>query len=281
MKLQGKNIILTGVSRGFGKYLAGRLWLEGASLLLVSRAPADWRDIINPATVNSYSDPYQSIEYWREDLTGFGAGLSIVRHIMDRWDRIDGLVNSAAIQGPIGHAWEVDLIELNRTFAVDLFAPIDLCRLVVPKMLKQKHGKIVNLSGGGAANPRPNYSAYATAKAGLVRFSECLAEELKGTGIDVNCVAPGKMPTGMLPPGEVALEQTMIEAADLVIFLLSEESNGITGRLISAVWDNWRDLPNKKAELEFSNLYTLRRIGEDDEPGRSYHQHLKETGQIK
>lgn len=259
MKLQGRNIILTGASRGFGQYLAGRLWEEGANLLLVSRT-APTTDVFYPINLKLTADLNQSAEFWPADLTGYGAGVSIVSHIMDRWTHIDGLVNNAAIQGPVGKAWEVSLVELNRTFAVDLFAPIDLCRLVVPEMLKHGHGKIVNLSGGGAADARPNYSAYATAKAGLVRFSECLAEELKGTGIDVNCVAPGKMPTGMLPPGEMATEQTMVEAADLVIFLLSDESNGITGRLISAVWDEWKSPDFQQRLRDDGDLATLRRI---------------------
>lgn len=272
MKLQGKNVILTGASRGFGKYLAERLWEEGANLFLTAR---------HNFLVN-YPDREQTCNVSVHDLADDESAGTLMYYALKFFgERIDGLINNAAIQGPVGEVWQTNWEAWHETMQVNLMSPIDLCRLAVPRMLNQNHSKIVNLSGGGATNPRPNYSAYATAKAGLIRFSECLAEELKGTGIDVNCVSPGKMPTGMLPPGEVALEQTMVEAADLIIFLLSDESNGITGRLISAVWDNWRDLPNKKAELEFSHLYTLRRIGEDDEPGRSYYQHLKETGQIK
>lgn len=280
MKLQGKNIILTGASRGFGKYLARRLWQEGASLLMVSRTGPIANDIINPLMADTMLG--RRLEYQYCDLSFRTSIDEMVYRIDQFWLPFDGLVNNAAIQGPVGSAWKFMVsAPWDDTFAVNLAAPIRLCQWLVPGMLKQGSGKIVNLSGGGATSPRPNYSAYATAKAGLVRFSECLAEELKGTGIDVNCVAPGKMPTGMLPPGETALEQTMADAADLIIFLLSDESNGITGRLISAVWDNWRDLVNQKDKLEFSDLYTLRRIGEGDEPGRSYHQHLKETGQIK
>lgn len=249
MQLQGKNIVLTGASRGFGKYLAGRLWDEGANLLLVSRS-------VPPPEL-----PKRIGQYWiiaKADLTWFGAASSILSTVAESWS-IDGLINNAAIQGPVGNTWDIDLAELNRTIAVDLFAPIDLCRLIVPGMIKQGHGKIVNLSGGGAAGPRPNYSAYATAKAGLVRFSECLAEELRGTGIDVNCVAPGAMPTGMLDPDAAPpADDAMEKAADLIVFLLSDASNGITGKLISAVWDDWRnfdwDDPDEK------DTFTLRRV---------------------
>jgi hypothetical protein len=93
-----------------------------------------------------------------------------------------------------------------------------------------------------------------------VRFSETLAMELKGTGIDVNCVAPGPMPTGMLPTGMQANPHTMEGAADLCIFLLSDESNGITGRLISALWDNWKSFPELKDRLDKDqDAFTLRR----------------------
>lgn len=250
MKLQGKNIIVTGASRGFGAYLVSRLWKEGASLLLVSRnqeeIPDDRADQICRAV--------------DLDLTENRAAKIVMKLALLSFSDIHGLVNNAASQGPIGSSWENNRQKWSQTILLNLQRPVDLCNVVVPHMLKQGHGKIVNLSGGGATSPRPNYSAYATAKAGLVRFSECLAAELKGTGIDVNCVAPGKMPTGMLPPGETPDENSMEKAADLIVWLLSEDSNGFTGRLISAIWDHW-----KVASLTpiSDDLYTLRRIDED------------------
>lgn len=175
------------------------------------------------------------------------------------WHGFDGLVNNAAIQGPVGPSWENDWSEWNETIAIDLLAPVVLTRLVVPQMLKRGHGKIINLSGGGAANVRPNYSAYATAKTGLVRFSECLAAELKDTGIDVNCVSPGAMPTGMLPPGMTSRPDAMQKAAELIVFLLSDESNGITGKLISSLWDDMDRLKTRSRPIPDDD-YTLRRI---------------------
>lgn len=194
----------------------------------------------------------------------YDASDRIHRKVMSIWEgHVDGLINNAAIQGPVGPAWETCSEEWMETIDIDLLAPVKLCQRLVPEMLKQGHGKIVNLSGGGATSARPNYSAYATAKTGLVRFSECLAAELAGTGIDVNCVAPGKMPTDMLPEGEVASPDAMQKAAELVTFLLSDESNGITGRLISAVWDFW-DYGGFKANLDESpDLYKLRRVTEE------------------
>ena len=106
------------------------------------------------------------------------------------------LVNNAAIVGPIGCLWENKWDEWETTIRVNLLTPAALCRASIPWM-RERDGAIVNISGGGATGPRPFFSAYGTAKAGLVRFSETLAREMAGSGIRVNCVAPGAMDTNM------------------------------------------------------------------------------------
>lgn len=250
MKLKSKNIILTGASRGFGEHLGMRLLSEGANVMMIGRT-----FVGRPVSLVEGAGEAIIIPI---DLRTIGAHALAVR-AYQHWTHIDGLVNNAAIQGPVGASWDVEFEDWEETLQIDLLIPVELCATMVTEMLKQGHGKIINLSGGGAANPRPNYSAYATAKAGLVRFSECLAEELRGTGVDVNCVAPGAMPTSMLdpeatPPAADAMEK----AADLIVWLLSDASNGVTGKLISAVWDDWRnfdwDDPDEK------DTFTLRRI---------------------
>jgi 3-oxoacyl-[acyl-carrier protein] reductase len=129
----------------------------------------------------------------------------------------------------------------------------------------------------------PCLSAYAVSKAGIVRFIETLAEEVREFGIDVNAIAPGALNTKMLDeileagPDKVgktfydrAVKQKKdggapIElGADLALFLASSSSNGITAKLISAVWDNWKDWPNYIADLNTSDVYTLRRISGRD-----------------
>ena len=189
------------------------------------------------------------------------------------------LVNNAAIQGPIGLAWENDWTAWQTTLQVNLLAPVALCRLCVPWMAQQGWGKIINLSGGGATGPRTRFSAYAVAKTGLVRFSETLAEEAGDVGVSVNCIAPGAMDTAMLATvleaGPAAVGQREYEqaqrasqqgaaiierAAALAVFLAAAASDGITGKLISAVWDPWASLPDHLDELRRSDIYTLRRI---------------------
>lgn len=255
MKLKGRNIILTGASRGFGAYLFDVLLKEGANVFAVARTI----DEINVVRAEGNVAKCMKIDLEEDSAEDY-----VVVEASKFFDgRIDGLVNNAAMLGPIGAAWNNDWDDWLTTQAVNLWAPVRLCQLVVPFMIGQGSGSIVNLSGGGAARPRPEYSAYATSKAGLVRFSETLAMEL-GPFARVNCVAPGAMPTDM-NPDVLGSDELMRRPAELIVFLLSDESHYITGRLISAVWDKW-DHPNTLEKLrdpDYKDLFTLRRV--DDE----------------
>jgi len=182
------------------------------------------------------------------------------------------------VQGPIGPLETVDFAAWRAVFEVNLFAAARLCQLVLPSMRASGRGKIINVSGGGATGPRPDFSAYALTKVAIVRLTETLGEELKGTAIDVNAVAPGAMNTRMLeevlaagPAAapreyEAAVKRAQAggtppaKAAELIVWLATPASDGITGRLLSAVWDDWRGLTSRREELAKSDVYTLRRI---------------------
>jgi NAD(P)-dependent dehydrogenase (short-subunit alcohol dehydrogenase family) len=150
-------------------------------------------------------------------------------------------------------------------------------------MKNQGYGKIIQLSGGGATNPMPNLSSYAVAKAGVVRFIETLALEVAKHNVDVNAIAPGALNTRMLEEVidsgpekigkefyEKALKQKasggagLERGAKLAVFLGSADSDGISGKLISALWDPWEDLAQHKDDLASSDIYALRRIVPED-----------------
>jgi 3-oxoacyl-[acyl-carrier protein] reductase len=189
-------------------------------------------------------------------------------------------VNNAGTIGPIGMVADNDWSEWRATVQVNLLAPAELCKLSVDWMRETgTGGSIINLSGGGATAPRPCFSAYATAKCALVRFSETIAAEVANFRIQVNCIAPGAMNTQMLHEtlraGPDRIGHNEYEkiaksaagggsdprlAADLVVYLASEKSAGITGKLISAVWDPWRRLQEHVEDLRTTDIYTLRRI---------------------
>jgi NAD(P)-dependent dehydrogenase (short-subunit alcohol dehydrogenase family) len=274
--LIGKNVIVTGASRGLGSQIAQAVWRNGANILLVARSTEALLALRTHLVATASGG--QQAHVVVADLCAPESVPTIMREARRVWDKIDVLVNNAAVLGPIGRAWENDWEEWQMTLRVNLLAPVELCRSCVLWMRECGQGKIINLSGGGAAGPRANFSAYATAKVGLVRFSEILAHEVRESAIAVNCVAPGTLQTEMLhevvragpeKAGAVEyaqavkqLEQTAFpqQAAELCVFLASAASDGITGKLLSAVWDPWERLPDHLDDLRDSDLYTLRRI---------------------
>ena len=152
-------------------------------------------------------------------------------------------------------------------------------RALIKDFRKQSYGKTIQLSSGGATSPLPNLSTYAVSKAVIIGFSETLAEELRETGIDVNAIVPGALNTHMLDEiletGPLKVGQSLYErslkqkenggvslekGADLAVFLAFSKSDGITAKLISAIWDNYKEWPLHVEELNNTDAYTLRRI---------------------
>ena len=273
--LAGLRCVITGASRGLGAAIARRFWADGADLLLVARSTDGLARLIGDLGPRAE----QRVHSLSCDLGDASAAETIARTATDVLGGVSVLVNNAALQGPIGPVWENDWDAWQQTVRVNLLAPVDLCRRMVPLIAAGGSGKIVNISGGGATGARPRFTAYGAAKAALVRFSETLAEETRTVGIDVNCVAPGAMPSAMTEAvlaagrdragarefddavrlGERGAE-TMERAAALCAFLASRESDGITGKLISAVWDPWESLAAYREDLNRTDVYTLRRI---------------------
>jgi len=279
--LRGKNIIITGASRGLGVHIAKAMWESGASLLLVARSKDALNDI--QKRLESESLPGQVVQIAVADLRLTTAIDKIIQKGRRIWNRLDGVVNNAGILGPIGPVWENHWEAWEETLRVNLLAPVALCRACVDWMKESGQGKIINLSGGGATGPRPNFSAYAVAKTGIVRFTEILAEEVRDLNIQVNSIAPGALNTDMLEivlkedpknvgKGEYdsALRQresggtSPQRAAQLCVFLASSASDGITGKLISAIWDPWESLQDHLSDLKQNDIYTLRRIVPQD-----------------
>lgn len=277
MKLGGRNAIITGASRGFGRALAEKFVAEGASVVLCARGLGDLEQLAGKLL--AVAGPSQQVITVKADMSNFEDIQYLVETAIRALSRIDILVNNAGVYGPKGVIEEVDWKEWVHAFEINLLGTVFACRNLLPYMKKNGYGKIINLSGGGATAPLPRISAYAASKAAVVRLTETLSEECRGTGIDVNAVAPGALNTRLLDeileagPEKVgrafyekSLQQyrtggtSLSRGAELCAFLASPDSDGISGKLISAVWDSWETLPRRLEELAAGDIYTLRRI---------------------
>lgn len=278
LPLAGRSAVVTGAAGGFGRAVARAFWQNGASLFLTSRSEARLR-LLHDELVSDALSSDQEVRIGAFDLLLPGSIDALVESIRASIGIPTILVNNAAVQGPIGPLWENDSQRWRRTLETNLVVPAELCAHVIPMMKNTHYGKIINMSGGGATGPRPNFSAYAASKAALVRLTEVIAAETDGTGIDCNAIAPGAMNTSMLDEvlsaGEAQVgrvEYTKARqqlekggtppqrGAALAVYLAAAMSDGISGRLLSAVWDPWDRLPDLRKRLDDSDIYTLRRI---------------------
>lgn len=277
MKLKGKCAIITGASVGLGYEIAKQFIVEGANIMICARKAAPLYDA-QQSLLQLANHPTQVLAQCT-DVSKMDEVELLVKETQDAFGKIDILVANAGIYGTKGLIDEVDWNEWSETIDINLKGTVLPCRIVLPIFKKNHAGKIIILSGGGATKPMPYLSAYAASKAAVVRFAETLAEEVKPYSIDVNTIAPGALNTrlldeilqaGPLNVGSIFYEQSLKQqetggtslsmGASLCTFLASSLSDGITGKLISAVWDPWESLPSHLEELKNSDIYTLRRI---------------------
>ena len=279
--LEGRAALITGGSQGLGLAIAEAYVGAGASVVVSARS----LDALRAAELRlaAGAGPGQRVVTHGGDVSRSDDVEQLVEFAVDALPELDIVVNNAGVYGPKGPIEQVDWLEWVRAIEINLLGSVLVARAVLPHLKRRGYGKLIQLSGGGATAPLPNLSAYAASKAAIVRFMETLAHEVRADRIDVNAIAPGALNTRLLDeviaagPGRVgagfytrALEQqasggTPLErGASLAVYLASPASDGITGRLLSAVWDPWPTLGEHRGELAETDIYTLRRIVPDD-----------------
>ena len=277
MKLEGQVAVITGSGRGIGRAIALAYAREGAKLALAARNEKELDEAVG--AVSELGAEAMAVP---TDVTSQEDTERLARRVVDRFGRIDVLVNNAGNSGPVGPLQGNDIADWVNTISVNLTGTFLVCRAVIPVMLGQSAGKIINLSGAGATNAWSNMSAYCSSKAAVVRLTEVLAQELDGRGITVNALGPGSVHTSMwdkmteqaAEAGADFIHQlgmrvtsgggaSIDECAELAVWLASEDSGELTGRLISAATDDFRGLSPRIAEIMAGDAYTLRRMGLD------------------
>jgi NAD(P)-dependent dehydrogenase (short-subunit alcohol dehydrogenase family) len=269
-------VIVFGGTRGLGLATALSLAADGASIMVASRDV----EAVNQAEAQLRACHRGRVPIGeRCDVSSVADVRRVVSRAVEDWGGIDGVVNCAGVLGPAGPTHEVDWDAWQAAVEINLFGTAHISRAVVPHLKAAGRGKLIHLSGGGATRALQGLSGYCASKAGVVRLVEVLAEELCGTNIDVNAVAPGPLDTRMLDetltsgPESVGQEyydkvRRFKEAGGtpidipvaLIRFLLSPASDGVTGRLISAIWDPWQDEAAFRAALDRPEMFMLRRV---------------------
>jgi NAD(P)-dependent dehydrogenase (short-subunit alcohol dehydrogenase family) len=271
--IKGKSVLITGAGRGIGKRLAIGFAGEGALVGLLARSKAELElakleieqvggnAICLPADVREPADLARCVERMRA-----------------KFGRVDVLIAAAAVQGPVGPFVNSKAKAWNETIEINLIGVANSCRVVLPEMIERRSGKIILISGGGSAYGRPNFTAYAASKTAVVRFAETLADEVGNHNIQVNTMAPGAayshMTDEILSAGEERAGRREIEDAEkvrvtggvpadkqtaLALFLASERSNHISGKLIH-VNDDWKRWEQENMKSELLTLRRLQRI---------------------
>ena len=268
------NIVVTGSSSGIGRAVTAHLLGLGHSVWGIARS-----EQCSPP-----DDAFGSFHPIRADVADWIQIERSASIVASSVSHVDGLVTCAGIQGEVGPALTSDPRNWSNTVRTNLEGTYYSIRAFAG-LLRQspRRAKIVCLSGGGATKARENFSAYGAAKTGVVRLVENIAAEAHHDPLDINAVAPGAINTRLtdeilsLGPEIVGANEymaavkqkesgggSMEKAVALITFLLSAESDGISGKLLSAPWDKWTDLPARSKILASSDVYTLRRIVPED-----------------
>lgn len=273
--LHDRLVLITGGTGGIGRVVASHMCAQGDRVCIIGTHEGRLEQSLKALEV-SYPNRVHGLCC---DIGSWKSAEAAVTEAAQRMGGLDVLVNAAGIQAPIGEFLENDITEWEHNLAVNLLGAVYCSKAALKYLLKGRDPAIVNFSGGGATGSRVNFSAYAVAKTGLIRFTEVLAEELRPRGVRVNAIAPGAINTRMLDEvlsaGSKVGEKEMQEAAqrslvggasadgaaELVVFLASPRSMPLTGKLISAVWDPWRSWDQEALDkIMAGTQFTLRRI---------------------
>ena len=271
----GRSVLITGGSTGLGFETAKLFVRKGANVIICSRNINELETAVSKLSSEKIN-PSQQIRFMRVDV----GNTDEIDSLFAFSGTPDVLVTCAGVYGPIGAIENNSWYEWDYAIRVNLIGTVYCVRKVVSIWKSEKRGgKIICMSGGGATKGMPNFSSYAASKSAVVRTVETIALENKDSGIYINAVAPGALNTRMLDQALNAGQEStgsdtnskliaqkenggasIQNAAELIAYLASDISDGITGKLISAVWDNWKMLHEHKEFLSNSEVYTLRRI---------------------
>jgi NAD(P)-dependent dehydrogenase (short-subunit alcohol dehydrogenase family) len=277
MELAERVVLIAGGGRGIGRAIALACAAQGARVGICARTGPDLEETHRELSRRSG----QRALAVQADVTDAGDVGRLVERSERELGPIWGLVCAAGVLGTIGPFGESRFEDWERTIEINLLGAARCAHAVVPGMKKRGAGRIVFFSGGGQG-AQARRTAYVASKGAIWRLTESLGAELAPAGVLVNAIAPGAVNTRLLeevlaagPTGvggaeyESALRQEMSggnspdKAAALCVFLLSDRSHGLYGKVLSAVWDDWTSWTDLDA-ISRSDLYTMKRVTSSD-----------------
>jgi 3-oxoacyl-[acyl-carrier protein] reductase len=225
MTLKDKVALITGAGRGIGKAVAGAYARAGAHLALCAR------------TASELDQTVAELRALRVEVEGYVCDVSLEEPVREfvgaaqrKFGRIDVLVNNAGVMTRPVPMIELDVKKWDYTMAVNLRGPFLITQAVLPIMIKQKSGSIINVSSSIGRGAHANFLAYATSKWGLEGFTQTLSAEARSSNIRVNSVEPGYVATKL-----TGFHGSKPEAVtDVFVYLASDESKGVTGKMLSS-----------------------------------------------
>lgn len=230
--LNNRVVVITGGAQGIGYAIAERVIASGGTVAI-------W-DFNAEKAATSAQTLGANTKSFAVNVADFNSVEAAAKATVETFGKIDGLVNSAGITGPVKPAIEYDAAEWKSVVDVSLGGTFNCCRHVVPIMIEKNYGRIVNVSSVAGKEGNPNIAAYSAAKAGVLGFTKSLGKELAKTGIAVNAITPTTANTQMLAgltaefieymkvriPRDRFVE--LPEIAAMVVWLLSEENSFTT-----------------------------------------------------
>lgn len=270
-----KTIIITGANQGIGLEIAKSFYAKGSNIILCARNKKKLLSI-KKKLVSKFKNKFflEPLDISKKNQVD-----KFYKKIFKKNKKIDILINNAGIYGPKGSSETLNWNEWKNTININLLGSIYMTNKIIPHFKKKRYGKIIQISGGGAASAFPFFSPYSVSKVGIVRFIENISIELKKYNIYANSIAPGPVNTRMLDQvlkagpkkvGKVFYQKSIKQkkqggtdinkVLNLIEFLAHKKSDKISGKLISALWDNWKVFPKNKQKLNSSDIGNLRRI---------------------
>ena len=238
LDLKDRVAIITGGAQGFGLAISKRIIQSGGKVVIW-----DIDEIAVEAALKEINS--NDLSFKKVDVTNFEAIEKALLETENELGKIDLFVNNAGITGMNAKVWDYPLEEWKKVIELDLNSTFYCCKAVVPHMIKNNYGRIVNIASIAGKEGNPNASAYSTAKAGVIGFTKSLGKELADKNIAVNCVTPAAAKTRIFDQMTQEHIDYMLskiprnrfakvnELASLVCWLLSEENSFTT----AAVFD--------------------------------------------